>query len=285
MPDFDEKLIQRKHVQAAIARYLRERPKHRPSRSAFLIHRGERLPAKMILKMAFAEATGEMPASETLTGGRASVRVLSSLGFETVYDKPPAQSGRRNPVKNRRREAFRRILAERWGEVETERRFDNLCVPDLGDRASLDPVLRRVLEAIESHRGKQVQGRKGHRLAFDLYLPAARVGIEFDERQHFTPLRAAALRAYPADAPLGFDRKRWIALSEEIRAGDNSPEYRDEQRAFYDAIRDLGAPGIGLRPVVRVFEEDVKWEQEGEDSAGAKRILAEIERLARQELR
>ena len=218
-----------------------------------------------------------MPESERLTGGRASVRVLQGLGFEAVYDKPPSKSGRRNAVKNARREAFRQALAKRWGPVETEQRFDAVRVPDLADRSAMSPVLRRVLEAIEAHRGIQVQGRKNFRLAFDLYLPEVDLAIEFDERQHFTPLRAAALAASPDHGVLGFDRDRWIALSEQIRAGDNSPAYRDEQRAFYDAIRDLIAPKAGLRPLVRVFEEDVKWEQEGDDSPAARRLLGEIE--------
>ena len=40
---------------------------------------------------------------------------------------------------------------------------------------------------------------------------------------------------------LGFSKDRWVALCEEIQAGDNSPIYRDEQRAFYDTVRDISS--------------------------------------------
>jgi very-short-patch-repair endonuclease len=111
------------------------------------------------------------------------------------------------------------------------------------------------------NRTSLIRGRNNLPLAFDYYIPKLNVVIEFDERQHFTPLRAVSLRAYPYDAILGFDKLRWMQLSEQIRAGDNSPLWRDEQRAFYDAIRDIMVPRIGLRPVIRIFEEDVNWEK------------------------
>ena len=103
--------------------------------------------------------------------------------------------------------------------------------------------------------------------------------IEFDERQHFTPLRATSLQFYPSNTPLGFDKTRWIQLANEIQAGDNSPIYRDEQRAFYDSIRDIIAPRIGLQPVVRIFEEDVLWEKEHEQAKNSQKVLFEIQQV------
>jgi hypothetical protein len=94
-------------------------------------------------------------------------------------------------------------------------------------------------------------------------------------------LRATALRAYSSKIKLGFDKERWIRLSEEIRAGDNSPIYRDEQRAFYDSVRDILAPRMGLKPVVRIFEEDVKWENDQSTSTKANFILEKIEALSK----
>jgi len=275
--DFDERIIERWHVELAIKRYLKERPKHHPAQSAFLPHEGEKLPAKFLLRLAFEEATGAHPKPETLTGGKASVRVLQNLGFEAVYDKPPAHSGKRNPIKSARREALKAILEERYGPVEREWKTSEIVVPDLEDRAGMGVDLRQVLEVVEGHRGQTVKGRKNHKLAFDLFVAKLRLPIEYDERQHFTPLRAAALRRYPQGTVLGFDRERWISLSETIRAGDNSPAYRDEQRAFYDAIRDIRAPQVNLLPVIRIFEEDVAWDTEGAGSPAAKRVLREIE--------
>lgn len=274
--DFDERIIQKANVLRAIDLYLSGHFKHAPARSAFLLNHGKKLPAKFILRLAFKEATGFMPRPETLTGGRASVRVLQNLGFNAIYDKAN-RIGERNPIKNKRRTAFQAVLMEKWGNVEVEKKFPSIRIPDLSDRESIDPLLYKILCQIEGKRNITIRGRKNLSLAFDYYIPKLNVAIEFDERQHFTPLRASSLRAYPNGAALGFDKLRWIELSEQIRAGDNSPLWRDEQRAFYDAIRDIMAPRIGLRPVIRIFEEDVKWEKC--DAAGAKRqeILQTIE--------
>jgi hypothetical protein len=213
------------------------------------------LPNK-ILRLAFHDLTGRMPASEQLTGGRASVRVLTNLGFDAIDEKPPPRSNR-NPEKNARRAAFRRALVTRFGEANVEEKVPALCVPDLAERKSIDSDLMGTLVAVESVRGLSIQGRKNHVLRCDFYLPAHRMIIEFDERQHFTLPRAASLRAYPTTVPLGFDKERWIALCEEIQAADNDPFYRDEQRAFYDSIRDIVAPKMGFKPVVRIFEQDI----------------------------
>jgi hypothetical protein len=60
-------------------------------------------------------------------------------------------------------------------------------------------------------------------------------------------------------------------------AGDNDPAWRDEQRALYDSIRDLLVAQVGLLPVIRVFEDDVHWEREGDRSDAAKRVLRGID--------
>ena len=275
---FDERQLTKDHILKAIERYLIERPKHVPARSAFLLFNDERLPAKYILKMAFEELTGQMPTGEQITGGRASIRVLQNLGFNTIYEKPPNRRNR-NPVKNVRREAFRQIISRRWGTVEIEHRFHEIKIPNLGERYTIRKELLKILDSIEAQRNIKIRGRKNYKLSCDFYLPEIKLIIEFDERQHFTPLRADSLRAYPGGIRLGFDKQRWIDLSEQIGAGDNSPIYRDEQRAFYDSIRDILAPQIGLKPVVRIFEEDVLWEKEGDSTDTSKTILQNIQKI------
>ncbi|MBA3351425.1 MAG: hypothetical protein H0U23_03200 [Blastocatellia bacterium] len=278
MAIFDPRKLRAEHVVAAIKEYRSAPPKHRPARSAFLLVEGKRLPAKQIICLAFLCATGELPRSEQLTGGRASVQLLRCLGFDAIYEKRQ-KTGNRNKVKNARREAFRQVLASRFGVINIEERFAVLRVPDLSSRNSVASDLMSILSAIESVRQMPVRGKSNHRLCCDFYLPDHRLIIEFDERQHFTLPRAASLRAYPTDSQAGFDRERWIALCQEIQAGDNSPVYRDEQRAFYDAIRDIVAPQMGFKPVVRVFEGDVLWERESTLSDAAKSILHTIESL------
>jgi len=276
MMQFDERLIRKEHVEKAIIYYLKARPEHSKARSAFLIHDGIKLPAKFILRLAYKEASGYMPPSETLTGGRASVRVLTDLGFNAIYEKVEGRTNR-NPVKNMRRSAFKDILEKHFGKVEMEKKFPEIRIPDLSNRSSMNAELRLILDKIESFREMKIKKwNTNGKLSFDFFIPAKNIVIEFDERQHFTLPRAVSLRTYPKEATLGFDKVKWVRLCEEINAGDNSPEYRDEQRAFYDAIRDIMAPRIGLKPAIRIYEADVLWEREGETSPKAKEILQQI---------
>ena len=46
---------------------------------------------------------------------------------------------------------------------------------------------------------------------------------------------------------------------DEIRAYDNDPPYRDEQRAWYDTLRDFIPEMKGFLPTVRVFAKDLAW--------------------------
>ncbi|CAN5470031.1 hypothetical protein BH20VER3_BH20VER3_16280 [soil metagenome] len=171
---FDPRELKAEHVVSAIEEYRATRPKHHPARSAFLLVEGEEnpLPAKKIICLAFRCATGELPRSEQLTGGRASVHLLLNLGFNAVYEKRQNPSNR-NKVKNARREAFRRLLELQFGSIKIEERFDALRVPDISKRNSLAQELASVLSAIERVRQMPVQGKYNHRLV-----------IEFDERQH-----------------------------------------------------------------------------------------------------
>jgi hypothetical protein len=276
---FDETKIERRHVQEAIQRFLSNPPDHRAPRSAYLVHAGQRLPAKLLVGMAHEIATGHRPISEEYTGGRASVRVLEKLGFETLYLATPPKSGQRNPEKSRRRAALRRLLEREFGPASLEHSFDSICVPDLVERQGLDPRIERVLAAVEAHRGYTVCGQKGRALKFDFYFERARLLLEFDERQHFTLPRAASLRSYPRGVRLGYDKLRWLALSEELRRGDNCPKYRDEQRALYDAIRDFAPSALGLAPLVRVFEDEVAWEREGPKSVNTRHLVSHIRRV------
>jgi hypothetical protein len=39
------------------------------------------------------------------------------------------------------------------------------------------------------------------------------------------------------------------------------------------------APKIGLKPVVRIFEEDVLWEKQGDSTDTSKKILQNIQEI------
>jgi hypothetical protein len=68
----------------------------------------------------------------------------------------------------------------------------------------------------------------------DFFVRSVGLVVEFDEAQHFTTPRAMALARYPATLTLGFSRERWLRLCVELNRHDNSPPYRDEQRAWWE---------------------------------------------------
>lgn len=83
--------------------------------------------------------------------------------------------------------------------------------------------------------------------------------LEFDESQHFTHLRKVALENYPNNLNLGFDKKKWINLCESLNRHDNDPIFRDEQRAWYDTLRDFAPSILEIAPTVRLFANDYMW--------------------------
>lgn len=130
-----------------------------------------------------------------------------------------------------------------------------LRVPDVHE---LDGALGLIFGALGRHRGYAGFASPGRRLLCDVVIPSQRLIIEYDERQHFTIPRAITLGLYPKDAAICFDRDEWIAHCKAIAATDNDPPYRDEQRAFYDSIRDLLASANGYR-VARLKHGFLDW--------------------------
>ena len=49
------------------------------------------------------------------------------------------------------------------------------------------------------------------------------------------------------------------ARDDEIHAHDNDPPFRDEQRAWYDTLRDFIPEMKGFLPTVRIFARDIAW--------------------------
>jgi hypothetical protein len=102
-------------------------------------------------------------------------------------------------------------------------------------------------------------------LACDFFVPAERLIIEYDERQHFTLQRAKVLELYPPHLALGFGRQEWLTACHTIRATDSDPPFRDEQRAFYDGLRDILAAQNGFR-LIRVRYGAVDWTGPGAEA-------------------
>jgi len=119
-------------------------------------------------------------------------------------------------------------------------------------------VLNGIFENLKQHRGFTDFIRASY-VDVDFFVPDPGIIIEFDESQHFTEPRKIALLRYPPDLATGFSRDAWMQHCDEIRAYDNDPPFRDEQRAWYDTLRDFLPEIAGFRPIVRLYARDQVW--------------------------
>lgn len=244
----------------------------RAARSTFL-HLDNRIyPAKFVRGHAYFLATGvKLDPSREYSGGLETVRFFSKLGLRTSSgDRPANEVSTPLPTTIRKsvshssmlkrkyepqKQALLEILKERFGTVTCESTFPWLKVPDRND---LDGPLVQILQALEVMRGHSNFLNSGHRLHCDFVVPHERIIVEYDERQHFTVQRKKSLEFYPSDIELGFDKNEWMVSCAAIHATDPSPKYRDEQRAFYDALRDIYAVCNGYK-IIRIRQGVVDW--------------------------
>lgn len=99
-----------------------------------------------------------------------------------------------------------------------------------------------------------------------MHTPSGTI-IEIDELQHFTSFRLQSFEYYPAGSPLGFEPdeyrdlcRRFAPKADKYRQSKTAvafgPGGRQRQRAYYDALRDLAVPAMGLPPVIRIPAAD-----------------------------
>ena len=143
---------------------------------------------------------------------------------------------------------------------------------------SIASVLRDVAGTLEGHRGYGVGTfvRAPMLTGCDYWIPEPGFIVEFDESQHFTAPRKLALAAYADERALGFSAKRWLELCERHDARDNDPPFRDEQRAWYDTLRDLVPSTMGLQPTVRLYARDQVWCSLDIDSAEDRKRFSDL---------
>lgn len=156
--------------------------------------------------------------------------------------------------------AVERLLGETFGSVRAAWATGWPCrLDDLNEHAAA-PLLSSIHEALVAHRGHSVFVRAKKLPSCDYYVHG-KPGfiVEYDESQHFTAPRARVLSLIPATHPLAFDLSRWTLLAQEMNAKDNDPPYRDEQRAWYDVLRDVLPIEHGLGPTSRLLDREVAY--------------------------
>jgi hypothetical protein len=119
--------------------------------------------------------------------------------------------------------------------------------------------LAAIHDALQSVRGytQFVRSRKLPRV--DFFVPSAGLIVEFDESQHFTAPRGVSLRLYQPEHKVGFSIATWYERCLKLNKRDNDPPFRDEQRAWYDSLRDFAPVLIGGAPTVRLYSADCAW--------------------------
>ncbi len=263
------KNLTRQHILKAIARIERQGvPKGRRSTKYHLLHNGRHFPPKYVISLANKFAHGKELSPEQFSGGDQSNRFLLRLGFQiigpnedrkvTINRKDAAARGHnercsdcKNVIIEMLRKAFGNVKID--PKVETPARLE-----DYKGRPSFD-ALRKIFSVLVRYRGHKDFVRLKTLPRCDLYVPHPGFVVELDESQHFTGARCLALKNYPPSLPLGFDRHHWMKLCRTIDSKDNNPAYRDEQRAWYDTLRDFLPMINGLGCTVRLNMGEMQW--------------------------
>ena len=275
--------ITRAHIEEAIRLIIRDGvPRQRRGRSYCLTTKGEHLPPKYTISLAHQVATGELLSAGRFSGGLESNEFLRSRGFAvTKCDcggsirnvcvtlvSPPSVRGPGTIPSRRHSERCRackirvgQLLECIYGACVSDHRFGWKTGLAAYEGTSIDLVLREVAGVLESYRGYGIGTfvRSDVLAGCDYWVPDPGFLIEFDESQHFTSPRRLALSVYADVHPLGFSARRWLDLCEQHDARDNDPPFRDEQRAWYDTLRDLVPSIMDLRPTVRLYARDRVW--------------------------
>ena len=153
-----------------------------------------------------------------------------------------------------------RCLEEIFGRVESNRDLDVPCRLDDYRNTEIYQIIEPIYEALQNHRGFNnfVRSKKLPRV--DYFVPNINLIVEFDESQHFTQPRDISLSFYSADVrSVGYSAKKWRSICQQLQMCDNDPVYRDEQRAWYDTIRDFVPILWSIGYTARLFSRDYAW--------------------------
>jgi hypothetical protein len=157
------------------------------------------------------------------------------------------------------KETVFKLLEKIYGQVISQYSLDLPARPEEYRGSFCYDDLARIHQALQEYRGHRSFVRARTLPRVDYYVPSQRLVVEYDESQHFTKPRLITLRLYPASLGLGFDRHKWMDLAARLDRHDNDPIYRDEQRAWYDTLRDFSSAVVGNAPTARLFASDREW--------------------------
>lgn len=151
------------------------------------------------------------------------------------------------------------LLSNIYGEVYQNHNLNlPVRIEDI-DANEFSPFLKNVFEELQNFRGytKFVKSKKLKPV--DYFIKDPGFILEFDESQHFTKPREFSLGHYPSNLKIGFNISKWKELCVNLNKRDNHPVHRDEQRAWFDLLRDFAPVILDLKPTKRLFAKDYIW--------------------------
>jgi hypothetical protein len=248
-------------------------PAGRSSKKFLLEYNGEFYPPKYTVSLANKYANEKELFPQEFSGGAETNDFLKDLGFNIVEKSSkslitkPLKKNSKSEVPEAHhdgrcqkcKETVKKLLEKIYGKVEQNYKFEIGTKPDDFKNTPYYYELKRIFEALQSYRGFKEFVKSRTLPNCDFFVSNQGFIVEFDETQHFTLPRKVALENYPKKLELGFNRQKWIELCKRIKTKDTDPPYRDEQRAWYDTLRDFLPLIKGLKPTIRLFAKDYVW--------------------------
>jgi hypothetical protein len=293
--------IKREHILAALVEIDKHGiPPGREATKFALFHDQKTYPPKYVVCAAGKYATGTPLDPKSFNGGNETNTFLMARGFKVAAIRagvaPPVEHLRAmrttlptNPKPYKRskhnercpdcKHAIKSLLEAIYGKAEMNPRIEASTNPEDYKNSSLYSSLNRIYGLLQEYRGHKNFGRSSAMPNCDFWVPNPGFLLEFDESQHFTECRALALENYPSDITFGFDKELWLSYCRTICASDHDPPFRDEQRAWYDTLRDFVPHWKGFHPTLRLFASEFEWcslkPENGKDVETFRQILAD----------
>jgi hypothetical protein len=128
-------------------------------------------------------------------------------------------------------------------------------------------TLAAIYARLQGDRSVLFASRENLLLPVDLVHEPTGTLIQVDEAPHFTSFRLTALELYLADVAVGFDLEEhmelcrvWSPTTDGLDRGLPAKGFGfgglGRERAYHDALCDLGAPAMGHPPVARIAAVD-----------------------------
>jgi copper chaperone CopZ len=250
-------------------------PQGRESTKFVLVFNGRRYPPKYVISLANKFINGEELNPSEFSGGQETNNFLKRLGFdieeitlrrtkdklktpqnESIETTQKEHNERCSECKN----TVERMLKKIYGAVEPNYKFNIGTNPENFRDTPYYEDIRRIFVNLQKYRENKNFVYTDTLPNCDYFVPSPGFVVEFDESQHFTIQRKIALLSYPYKSKSGFSLAQWVSICDKTQAHDPEPIYRDEQRAWYDTLRDFLPELRGnLEPTVRLYSKEMQW--------------------------